>query len=52
MELKLNKIYRIKRETTFKINQDKIYGEGKRLFNVGGSKSQRRFKCTVCGATK
>lgn len=33
--------------------QDKIYGEGQRLHNIGGgSKAAVTHKCTVCGKKK
>jgi hypothetical protein len=34
-------------------SQDKIYGSGQRLHNIGGgAKSNTTYKCTVCGRKK
>jgi hypothetical protein len=31
--------------------QDKLYGPGRRVFNRTADKSDKEYRCTVCGGT-
>jgi hypothetical protein len=32
--------------------QDKTYGKGQRVFNIGGGQGSAKYFCTVCGKQK